>query len=167
MSKAKEMVWMSIFIALEIILTRFFSFSIWSMRIGFGFIPIVAAGIWLGPVKGGCVAAVADIVGAILFPTGAYFPGFTLVAFLRGSTYGLLLHKEQGVKRVIVAVLATQFILSLLLNTLCISILYGVKYVPLLATRILQITIACPIQILIIQAMGKYGLSNKLLVKIK
>jgi len=165
MSKTKEnfkvkfdtrtIVILGLLIALEIVCLRFLSFATWNIKIGFAFVPIVVAAIMLGPVQAGIVAAVGDFFSAILFPIGAYFPGFTLTAFLTGIVFGLFLHKKQTLARVLGAVGINQFILSLFLNTLWISVLYGSPYVPLLETRIIQCLILAPVQIVLIFAFSK------------
>ena len=130
------------------------------MKIGFAFVPVVIAAMLLGPVKAGIVGGLADLLGAVLFPIGAYFPGFTLTAFLMGLVFGLFLHREATILRILGAVGINQLLLGLLLNTLWISILYGAPYAPLLATRLTQCAILIPVQILSIailwRAMGSY-----------
>lgn len=151
----KTLTIMSLLIALEIVLSRFLSFSAWNMKIGFSFVPVVIAAILLGPLQAGLVGALSDFIGAILFPIGAYFPGFTLTTFLTGAVFGLFLHKQQDLKRILTAVLVNQFVLSLFLNTLWISVLYGTPYVPLLATRVVQCLILTAVQLICIQAISK------------
>ncbi len=77
--------------ALEIVLSRFLSISAWNTKIGFAFVPVALAALLLGPLNAGIVAALADFLGALLFPVGPYFPGFTLTAFLMGLCYGVFL----------------------------------------------------------------------------
>ena len=127
---------MALLIALEIVLSRFLSISAWNTKIGFAFVPVVIAAILLGPLYAGIVGAAADFLGALLFPIGAYFPGFTLTAFLMGLCYGLFLYRNQSFPRILGAVAVHQLILSLLLNTLWISLLYGSPYAPLLLSRL-------------------------------
>ena len=90
--------------ALEIVLSRFLSLNAWNIKIGFNFVPVVAAAILYGPIGAGLVAALGDFLGALLFPIGTYFPGFTLTAFLTGCVYGFFLYKEQNWPRIIAAV---------------------------------------------------------------
>ena len=87
----RTLVTLSILTALEIVLNRFLSINAWNTKIGFSFIPVAVAGMLFGPLGGAVVGALGDLVGAILFPIGAYFPGFTLTAFLTGLVYGLFL----------------------------------------------------------------------------
>ena len=100
-------------------------------------------------------------MGAILFPIGAYFPGFTLTAALTGVVLGLFLHKGQNLGRIAGAVAVNQLVLSLLLNTLWISVLYGSPYAPLFVTRIVQTIVMIPVQFIMIglmtKALGRYG----------
>lgn len=151
----KHLTAMALLIALEIILSRLLSLSAWNTKIGFSFVPVVIAAILLGPVYAGIVGALADFVGALLFPIGAYFPGFTLTAFLTGMVYGLFLYKRQSLPRILGAVAVNQFILSLLLNTLWISVLYGSPFGPLLVTRLVQSAILTVVQIVVIELIVK------------
>ncbi len=141
---------LSLLVAIEIVLSRFLSFSMWNTKIGFSFVPIVVAAVLFGPLKAGIVAALADFIEAILFPIGTYFPGFTLTAFLTGCVYGFFLYKKQGWPQIIASVGICQLILNLLLNTLWISILYGSPYGPLLVTRIFQTVLLAVVQMVCI-----------------
>ena len=78
--------------AIEIVLSRFCSISAWNIKISLSFLPVAAAAMLCGAAPAVAVAALGDFVGAILFPIGAYFPGFTLTAALTGALFGLLLH---------------------------------------------------------------------------
>lgn len=81
--------------AISIILTRIFSIMVPlgglpALRIGFGSLPLIISGMMLGPVIGGVTGIVSDIVGYLMNPQGAYFPGFTLSSALFGILPGLL-----------------------------------------------------------------------------
>lgn len=149
----KLLVMAGILVALHVVLSRFFSINAWNIKIGFAFVPVFIAAYFYGPVFGGIVGALGDFLGAILFPIGAYFPGFTATCFLSGMVLGVFLHKEQSPARTAFAVAIEQLILGLLLNTFWISILYGSPYVPLLATRAVQCLIMMPVMYLTITAL--------------
>lgn len=151
----RMIVTLGILVAMEIVLSRFLSINAWNTKIGFSFIPIVAAAMLYGPIGGAIVAALGDFLGAILFPIGAYFPGFTLTAFLTGLVFGFFLYKEQSIPRILGAVAINQFILSQCLNTLWISILYGSPYGPLFVTRLVQTAILFTVQTVVVIAMAK------------
>lgn len=151
----ETIVMLGILISIEIILSRFLSISAWNIKIGFSFLPVVAAALLLGPLQAGIVAGMGDFIGAILFPIGAYFPGFTLTAFLTGIVFGLFLHKSQSMTRVIGAVAVNQLVLSLLLNTFWISVMYHSPFGALLIVRVVQCAVLIPIQIMMIRLAGK------------
>ncbi len=155
----KMLVTLGISVAIHVVLSRFCSINAWNLKIGFSFVPIFVAAFLYGPLPAGIVGALGDFVGAIMFPIGAYFPGFTLTSFLTGLVFGLILHKKQTVPRIIVAVVINQFVLGLFLNTLWISVLYGSPYNVLLATRIFQCGLMAPVEFLIIDFLAK-GLSH-------
>ena len=152
---------LAMLIAIEVILSRFLSVNAWNIKIGFGFVPVVIAAVLYGPLAGGIVGALSDFIGALLFPIGTYFPGFTLSSFLTGVVFGLFLYKKQGWLQGLAAVGINQFILSLFLNTLWISMLYGSPYVPLLATRVFQSILLTVVQLICIHLMvpilNRYG----------
>ena len=151
----QSIVVMATLVAMEIVLSRMLSYSVWDMKIGFAFLPVVIAAIVLGPVRAAIVAALADFLGAILFPIGAYFPGFTLTAALVGVLYGLFLHKDQPFWKIVISVSIHQLILSLLLNTYWISVLYDSPFTALLVTRLLQCAVMIPVELLMIGLMVK------------
>ncbi len=150
----RSLVLLSVLAALQIILARFCSFNAWNVRIGLGFIPVALAGIFFGPLPAALVAAVSDFLGAILFPTGTYFPGFTLTAACTGLSFGSLLHERLRLPRIFMAVALNQLVMSLCMNTFWISILYGSSFTGLLSTRILQVIVIAPIQILILGGLA-------------
>ncbi len=136
--ETRTLVLMAALVAVQVVLSRFASITAWNVKIGFGFVPVMLGGILLGPLGGGIIGMVSDLIGSILFPSGAFFPGFTLTAFLTGVIFGVFLHKKPNFSRLACAVIFNQLICSLLLNTLWISILYGSSYLALMSTRLLQ-----------------------------
>ena len=154
-SKTRLIVYLGVLTAMEIVLSRFLSISAWNVKIGFSFVPVAAAAMLFGMLPAAVVAALGDFLGAILFPIGPYFPGFTLTAFLTGIVWGFFLRKERTVLRVLAAVAVNQLILSLLLNSLWISVLYSSPYPALLATRLVQCAILGPVQFVVILLLGR------------
>ncbi|MBR0397765.1 MAG: folate family ECF transporter S component [Eubacterium sp.] len=153
----RQLVIMGVMIAMEIVLSRFLSINAWNVKIGFSFVPVVITAMLYGAVPAGIVGAAADFLGAVLFPIGAYFPGFTLTAFLTGMVFGFFLFKQRTLPRIAGAVLINQMIFGLFLNTFWISVLYGSDFRALFAVRAVQALILTVVQIagilLIRQAM--------------
>ena len=87
---------------------------------------------------GGITGALGDLIGALLFPVGAYFPGFTLSSFLDGAIYGWCFRKGTGKRQILLAVLLVQVAISLLLNTFWLTVLFQVSLESLLTLRLFQ-----------------------------
>ncbi len=151
----RMVVYLGVLTALEIVLSRFLSLSAWNIKIGFSFVPIVAAAMLFGPIPGAVVAALGDFLGAILFPVGPYFPGFTLTSALTGLCFGFFLYKKRSALRVLGAVAVNMLLMSLLLNSFWISILYSSPFGALLTTRAVQCAILGPTQFLVTLLLGR------------
>ena len=84
----------SLFIALGVILSRFVSvpalFGLPFLKISFSPSIVMFSSIYLGPFFGLIVGSLVDIIGALLFPTGAFNPLYTIPAALTGLMPGLV-----------------------------------------------------------------------------
>jgi len=159
----KQITLLALFTAIEIVISRFLSFSVWNMKIGLAFIPVMLAAYLVGPVGGLIVGGLSDFLGAILFPIGAYFPGFTATAALTGLVFGLCFYKKINLPRIILAVVSTQLVCGLLLNSWFISVLYGSPFTGLLVTRLPQIGIMIAVEFLFAQfVLSKFKVLNKI-----
>jgi ECF transporter S component (folate family) len=157
MKNPRVIVFMGLFIAMEVVLTRFVSIQTPIVRIGFGFIPIALSSIMFGPVIGGITAMFSDLIGATLFPKGAFFPGFTLSALLGGIIYGICLYKKQiTALRVGISVLIIKLLIDLGLNTIWLSILYKKAIIAIFPTRVISNATMFPIQTLLIFLVWRY-----------
>ena len=146
-----------VLIAMEVILSRFLSINAPSVKIGFAFVPCALCAVLFGLAPTVILEVLADLLGATLFPSGSFFPGFTLTAALRGLSYGLLLGKKQTPARILLVVLFNQLVLGLCVNTLWIAILYGSSFTALLVTRLVQCLVLIPVEFVVITAIVKFG----------
>lgn len=153
----KTITYMGLFIALEVILTRFLAIQTPIVRISFTFLPIALSAMLFGPLFGGIAAALADLVGMMLFPSGPFFPGFTLTAFLTGATYGLFLYKKPAtLVQISLAVIVVTVVITLGLDTVWLWLITGQGIWAILPVRIIKALIMAPIQVTVIQAMRRY-----------
>ncbi len=151
----QKLVIIALLIAMEVILTRFLSIQTPFVRIGFGFLPIAIIGIMYGPIAAGGAYALGDLLGATLFPSGKFFPGFTLSAFLTGLVYGFFLkNRGDDFLRIVIAGLFVVCI-RVGLDTLWLSMLMGQSYMVLLPVRLLKGLIDIPLQIILIPLLWK------------
>lgn len=152
----KAMIHVALLIAVEVVLSRFCSFSTQIGKVGFAFVPLAVCGMLFGPWWGFLAGALSDFIGATLFPIGPYFPGFTLSAALSGLMFGLCLHKRfSGWKRIALAVVVNNFVISLFLTTFWISLLYGSPYLGILPTRLLQSCVMTVLEFVVIRLIQK------------
>ncbi|KOF56338.1 MULTISPECIES: folate family ECF transporter S component [Eubacteriales] len=152
----KKLVYLSLFISLEVILTRFISIQTPIIRIGFTFLPVALSAIMLGPISSGISAALADIIGMVIFPSGAYFPGFTFTAFLSGIVYGAFLYnKTVNLFRISAAVIIISLFVNLGLDTVWLWMITGKGIMILLPARLIKCTAMIPIQIITIEIVWR------------
>ena len=148
-------------IALEVVLNRFCSINTMGLKIGFSFVPVVAAACLFGPWCAAVVYGMGDFIGAILFPIGQYHPGFTLCAAAMGFVWGLFLRrKTQSKAGMIVDValpsLINNLIFGLLINTCWVAMLYSKNtYWGWFAYRLPEYAVLIPMQILITPVIVK------------
>ncbi len=155
--KTRNIIFVGLFIALEVILTRFTSVETLTIRISFEFIAIAISAILFGPVTAGTAAAIADVLGMIIFPKGPYFPGFTLSAFLSGFLYGIILYKKKiTMIRTFLAALVVIVATSLILNTIWLFFLYGNMAYADLVSRLVKCVVFLPIQTVMIYLIWRY-----------
>ncbi|MGL4484288.1 MAG: folate family ECF transporter S component, partial [Anaerovoracaceae bacterium] len=95
-NKTQKLVFLGILIAINVLLSKPLSINLPTIRIGFGFLPMAFMGKIYGPIWSGVACAIADLIGAFLFPTGPFFPGFTLSAFLTGLTFGVVFQNRKA-----------------------------------------------------------------------
>lgn len=155
--KLLRVIVVALFMAIEIILTRFLSINTPIIRIGFGFVPVALVAIMYGPLWAAFGYAAGDIIGAIVFPTtGAYFPGFTLTAFLTGLTFGIFLYKKPVTwKTVLPASLIICLVLNLGLDTVWLYIILNQGVWALIPARLLKSLIMIPIHVIVIPFLWK------------
>lgn len=119
-----------------------------SIRVSFGYLAVSATAVLLGPFPAMASAAFADILGYILKPVGEYFPGFTLSAALGGLIYGFAFFERRiSIPRVLLAKLAINVLVNLLLNTLWLKLLYGNAFFAILPARALKNLIQYPVDV--------------------
>ncbi len=155
-SQTKLFKWVltALLIALNLVLERLVpSYKIWSQDISFGFVAIAFAAAFLGTPYAVAVAGMGDLLGSILFPFGAYFPGFTLTNCVYGLILAEFLYNNASPIKIIICVLLNKIVCSLILNTLWISIMYrgGVDaFFVVFATRLVGTVISAVIELIVL-----------------
>lgn len=161
----EALVYLAVLTAAQVVLSRFLSVQLWNLKFGFSFVPVMLAAYLYGSVGAACVYGLGDLIGAIVFPQGTFFPGFTLTAVISGAIWGLLLYKEIKPAKAVAAVAAVQVGCSFLLNSFWISYTAGVSFQSMLATRWVQSLAYAAIHLafifLLLERLGKL-IKNKI-----
>ena len=178
----RNLVMMAALIAIQIILARFFSIQTETLRVGFESIPVILAGMWLGPVCGAIVAVAADILGTIIQGFGAWFPPLVLgplsVGILSGVSTKYIFRSSLAETKdtwkvaltVIVVGLLNSFLFGLIGSTLysilvmgnttAFPVLLGMNFVQRLATKPLTIAIDTVVVTVVNRAVYKPVVSH-------
>ena len=118
----------ALLIALEVILNRFVSFQAVGLKFGLSFLPMALCAMLFGPWWAAVCYALADVIGYLINPLGAFNPGFTITCALLGICYGLFLHEKQKLKLfpdILVPSVINTCVLGLLLNSLWMTLQYS------------------------------------------
>lgn len=152
MQQTKKLAVCAMLIALGVVLGGMlnipvFNLGIYSMKIGFGVLPVIIAAIMYGPLYGGMVGGLVDILQFVFFPKGAYEPWFTVIGVLFGVIPGLFFMKNQAPKfwRIFIAVFVGQVFSSVICNSVLLVKLYGLTYEAILPGRIVNQAVMIPL----------------------
>ena len=159
----KVLVVCSFLAAISIVLTRYGSIMLagGSIRLGFGNLPIVFAGLLLGPFAGGLTGLVGDLLGFVMAPQGTFHPGFTISSVLTGVIPGMVARYGGGdrfsPRVVITACVLVYLLIGLGLNTLWLTHLLGQAFLVLLPARAVSQGIVTAITIMILLFLSRYS----------
>ncbi len=151
---ARKISSIGLLIAMSIVLTRLASLRIAiggveGIRIGFGKLPIILGGLMLGPLYGGMIGAISDIVGYIIQPIGPYIPHFTVISALVGIfpplLFRILKENDYHIVKIAFVIGFTTGITELFLIPYTLNFIFGIPWQVLIIPRL----ISAPITILL------------------
>ena len=153
----RTLTFVAVLVAMQVICTRFLSIRLGdTLRLSLGFVPTATAGMLFGPLPAALVGGLGDVVGFFLFPSGTYFPGFTLTAAVGGLIYGFLLYKkEDSLVRILLCKLLIDVVCNVLLNTLWLDLLYGKGFLAILPARLLKNALQYPVDVALLFSLGR------------
>lgn len=146
----KTLVYMALFVALHLILTRLLVLDLGAYRITVGSVVTILSGMWLGPIAGGICGFAADIIGC--FMKGyAVNPLITVAAVCWGVIpvlfKPLYSSKNRTTKTVwiCVGVIVTAVLSSLIFTTAGLVLIMGYNFYAIMPGRLIQFAIMTPI----------------------
>ncbi len=157
--------------ALSIILGKYLALPIGDiLRFSFENLPIIFAGIVLGPLGGALVGTVADLLGCVLVGY-VINPVVTVGAFsiglISGAVYRLLKNRtclSQSLS-VALAVALSHLVGSVLIKTFGLSAFYGMPYIVLMLWRLLNYAIVGVIEGLLLSFLVRNKNIGSLIAK--
>lgn len=152
----KKLCLLAVFTAVTVILGVYATFRIGNqIKIPTKFVSVFLTGTIFGPVAGGVVAAVADVLNSVLFPVGPPLPQITAVEFMCGVIYGLCFINVKNNKmyyaRAVLCALLQLAIGMTIMSKILTDVGYfasfqaacAVRFVPALISFALQIAVMC------------------------
>ncbi|SHH52943.1 ECF transporter S component, folate family [Sporobacter termitidis DSM 10068] len=144
----KTVVTLGLLIALSIILTRFLAIMPTpNIRISFGSLPIIIAGLLFGPIAGGLAGLAADFLGTTLFSSYGWFPPLALTPVIMGVVpplIGMLLKKRTNLPTFIAMILPAEILGPMVWTTLSLQWL---NHVPFLVNLPLRLPVSAGIAV--------------------
>ncbi|HHX72767.1 MAG TPA: folate family ECF transporter S component [Clostridiales bacterium] len=150
----------ALFIALDIVFTRFFSRMVFYDRISLQFLPHVMAGGMLGPIGAALTCVAGDLLGMLINSGGLSInPILTGTAMLRGLLYGLFLFRKGKISfwRMLLAVGIVTLLCDVVINTYVMHVIYEVEVKVILASKLWIRALAWPLYSLV-----AWGVWNRL-----
>ena len=147
LKKLKTIVITALLIAVGIILGQFSVQLTETTKIGISFIATQMTANLFGPVVGGIMGGVTDILKFIIKPTGGFLIGYTISAILGPMIYGIMLYKKPiSFWRIFLSKTVVAVLINLLLGTFWSYHYFGAAFWAAIPAKLLQQIIQVPIQ---------------------
>lgn len=153
--KTRTLTTTGLLLAVQIVLGSYGTIEVTdSLKISLSHLALAPTAIFFGPVVASMQGALSDIIGYMLKPTGPYFPGFTLATLLLGLIYGLSLYRtKHTIPRIVITRVAVMLLVNLLLNTVCLIMLYGPSRLATLPVRVIKNFIQLPFDCILLYSV--------------
>lgn len=143
-------------IALNIVLSRIITIP---GIINFGGFPIIFGGVVFGPIVGGIIGAVGDVVSFIVRPTGPFMPHFVLTSALTGIVPGLIMKLLKAdlpkfpLWKIFVSILIGQVLTSVLMVPYFLNRLFSMPLIVQMSKALVKQAVNIPMYSIIIKGL--------------
>lgn len=143
----------ALLVAMSVIL-GWFKVSVTNLiEIRFQMLPIAVGGMMFGPLVGGIMGAMEDVLSYIIRPTGPFFPGFSVSAAVGGVIFGVMLRNKTTILRIFFTEIVYTLVVSIFLNNIWLSVLYGNAFLAVMLARLPQSLLMIPVNTVILTAV--------------
>ncbi|MEG0076704.1 folate family ECF transporter S component [Anaerorhabdus sp.] len=147
---------MAVFIALKVIMAGVFIPVGENLRISFSFLIIAVEACIIGPIPGLVSGFITDLIGFMLFPFGAFFPGYILSAMLNCFIYAVFLYDTRiSITKLFLSKTIVSYFCNVLLGSLWSSMLYSKGFIFYATASVVKNTILLPIEVILLVIVFK------------
>ncbi len=137
----------AMFVALHAVLSSVFIPVGENLRIYFTFFLSALGASIYGPFMALAEGFLSDIIGYIIAPSGAFFPGYTLSAMLGSFVYALFFYRQNlSILRIFLCKLLVNIFINVCLGSLWSYLLYGKGYFYYLAKSVVKNLLLLPFE---------------------
>lgn len=153
LKNVRVIVGVALFFALNVILNLFGSIQITNqLKLGFASIATAASCLLYGPVPNLVLAPLLDLVNYMVKPVGAYYPIFMISTMASACIFSAYFYNCERITwvRVILCRITYDVVVSLFLNTLFTSMLWGTPFLVIASPKLIKNLISLPFQVVIL-----------------
>ncbi|KHD44686.1 membrane protein [Streptococcus uberis] len=142
---AKTLPMSALLLAMDVVLYKL-AFGPSYFQVSFGFLSMALMGYLYGPMWAGFLEVLSTTINSTLFGTGNFHPIFLITAFLGGAINGIFLYRSQlRLRNIFVAQFLILLVVSLMMNSWFISIVYKADFSAVFWGRSLRNVFLLPI----------------------
>lgn len=164
MTDIRKIATLALFMAINIVLNALYIPVTDSLRITFSFTVMMFVAMMYDFKTVIIYAFIEDILAFIVYPSGAFFFGYTFGAMVSMAIYSLCLYKKDALKNIILARTLVTLINNILLNSIWNTILLQKGFVYYIMLSIPKNLLMLPLEILIFIAL--YRLLKPLFIRV-
>ncbi len=149
-SNVKTMTTLALLIALYCVLQMVTINLSTTLRVSFSFVALALSCALYGFWPNAAFALIADFIGYLVHPDGAYMPLFALILVVKAWIYTCFFYGKDkvSVPRLLLGQLCAAVVCNILLNPLLLHWMYGMPYWVLVSSRLVKNALCYPIECL-------------------
>lgn len=138
MSETKKICTLSMLIAISVVLGAYLTVRIGGgIKITFKFATVFISARLFGPIAGGAVGIISDIVSYLLSPTGAFLPPVSAIEFIYGFIFGIMFYKKTlSIPKIIFCAALQMLVINLFITSYVLKPFFGNNYITAVFTRL-------------------------------
>lgn len=168
MSKIKKLCTVSMLIAVSVVLGAYLTVRIGGgIKITFKFITVFMSAYLFGPLVGGAVGLISDVIAFLLSPTASFLPQISAIEFVYGFIFGVMFHKKNiSILKIVICAAVQMMIINLFGTSYVLKGFFGDKYWTAVITRLPTAILNAVIQIASLSVLSKNSALRKAADKI-